>query len=106
MGLQLVDSLNCKESSEGLTFLVHLIPNARKDEILGVESGALRARVNAPPVEGKANLALIKMLARQLGVRKGDVEIVRGETGRHKTVRVHGITLAKLLEAISQGSMR
>ncbi len=66
----------------------------------------MRVRLTAPPVEGKANKALQRFLARLLGIAKGDVEIVAGETSRSKTVRLHGITadgLAKLVEQTRDG---
>jgi uncharacterized protein (TIGR00251 family) len=60
----------------------------------------LRVAVNAPPVDGKANEAVVRTLAAALGVPRSAVEIVRGETGRRKTVRIRGVTLAGLLAAL------
>jgi uncharacterized protein (TIGR00251 family) len=60
----------------------------------------LKISVNAPPVEGKANEAVIRVLAQGLGVARGAVEILRGETGRRKTVRIRGVTLAALLRTL------
>jgi uncharacterized protein (TIGR00251 family) len=60
----------------------------------------LKISVNAPPVEGKANEAVIRVLAQTLGVARGAVEILRGQTGRRKTVRIRGVTLAALLRAL------
>jgi uncharacterized protein (TIGR00251 family) len=56
----------------------------------------LKISVNAPPVDGKANEAVIRVLAETFGVQKSAIEIVRGETGRRKTVRIRGVTLAAL----------
>jgi hypothetical protein len=57
--------------------------------------------VTAPPVDGKANEAVVRAFAEALDLPKGAVEIVRGETGRRKTVRLRGVTLARLLAAIA-----
>jgi uncharacterized protein (TIGR00251 family) len=62
----------------------------------------LRVAVAAPPVDGKANEAVVRTLAEALGVPRSAVEIVRGEAGRRKTVRVRGITLATLLAAANR----
>jgi uncharacterized protein (TIGR00251 family) len=64
-----------------------------------VQGDRLRVAVTAPPVDGKANAAVVEALAAALGVPRGAIEIVRGESGRRKTVRVRGVTLAALLAA-------
>jgi uncharacterized protein (TIGR00251 family) len=79
-----------QESEQGVTFNVKVIPRAKRDEIVGVEQDAYKIRLNAPPVDGRANDALLKFLAKRLGVPRTQVEIVRGETTRHKVVRVRG----------------
>jgi uncharacterized protein (TIGR00251 family) len=66
-------------------------PGARRDEIVGVRDGVLVARVSAPALEGRANQALCRLIARRLGVRHSQVSIARGERSRHKLVRVEGI---------------
>ncbi len=97
-----MDTLDVKESGGGVTLAVKVVPRARRDEIAGVEGQALKVRLNAPPVEGKANEALVKFLAARLGVKRTEVEILRGETARHKLVRVEGMTGAKLREKLLQ----
>jgi uncharacterized protein YggU (UPF0235/DUF167 family) len=70
----------------------------------GTASGpALRARVAAPPVEGAANAALIRLLARTLGVAPGAVTLIAGDTGRVKLLRVAGDTgaLGRALDALA-----
>jgi uncharacterized protein (TIGR00251 family) len=68
-------------------------PRAARDEVVGWQAGELRVRVTAAPVEGDANRAVVELLARVLGVRVGAVTIVRGVRGRHKLVRVEGLSL-------------
>ncbi len=88
------------ESAQGITLAVKVVPRAKRDEIIGVEGDALKVRLTAPPVEGKANEALVKFLASKLGVRRADVEILHGETGRHKLVRIRGLSATRLKAAI------
>jgi len=75
-----------------VTFPVQVVPRASKDEIAGIHGDALKVRLTAPPVEGRANEALIAFLAQRLGVRKSQVEIVAGATSRRKMVRVTGLS--------------
>lgn len=67
-------------------FRVRLTPRAKADAIEGWRDGVLRVRVSAPPVDGKANEALVRLLAGALGVAKGDVRIVAGAASREKVV--------------------
>jgi len=70
---------------------VSLSPRASRDQIVGVKEGVLRVRVTAPPVGGRANEALRKLIAKRLGVAKGRVTIERGERGRRKLLSVEGV---------------
>jgi len=65
-------------------------PRASQTRPVGEHGGRLKIQLAAPPVDGEANRALVEFLADTLGVRKGDVSIERGETGRRKTIRVAG----------------
>ncbi|WP_430460540.1 DUF167 family protein [Thalassolituus sp. LLYu03] len=71
-----------------LILVCHLQPKASKSEFAGQHGDALKIRIQAPPVEGKANTELVKFLAKQFGVAKSDVEIISGELNRHKRVRI------------------
>ena len=66
-------------------------PRASRDEVVGLQDGAVKVRITAPPVEGEANDALLRFLAKRLGVPRSAVTVVRGETGRRKAVRVAGL---------------
>ncbi len=68
---------------------LRVTPNA-KAESLAIEDGQLRVRVTVVPEDGKANKAVIALLAKALGVSKSSLEIVRGETARDKLVRIKG----------------
>ena len=80
---------------------VRLQPRASRDELTGFRDGVLVARVSAPPVGGKANVALCKLIARAAGVAPSRVAVVRGETARSKVVRVEGIDEAALRAALA-----
>ena len=83
--------LEVVEAEGGVTFSVRVVPRASKNEVVGVQAGALKVRLTAPPVRGAANEALVEFLSRGLGVRRGQVAIVRGHTSRRKLVRVAGL---------------
>jgi uncharacterized protein (TIGR00251 family) len=70
---------------------VRVQPRARGDEIAGERNGALLVRVVAPPVDGKANSAALKLIARRLGVASGRVSVVRGTSSRDKLIEVDGL---------------
>ncbi len=77
----------------GAALTIRVTPRARRTEIAGVlEDGTLRIRVTEPPVEGKANRALVKFLAKVLGVRSSRIQIVAGEKGLDKIVSVLDLT--------------
>jgi uncharacterized protein (TIGR00251 family) len=78
------------------TIHVHLIPRSAGDEVLGFEGDVLRARVTAPPVEGRANESLLRLLAEALGVPKSSLSIVRGQRSREKLVAIEGLDAAEV----------
>jgi uncharacterized protein (TIGR00251 family) len=75
---------------------VKLQPRGRGDELLGFADDVLRARVSAPPVDGKANKALCRLIAERVGVAPSKVSVVRGAKSRDKLVEVRGVEPAKL----------
>ncbi len=88
-------------SKKGDLFLkVKVQPNSSKSGISGIFDGALKVSLNSPPVEGKANDELIKYLSKFLHIPKRNIEIVQGERGRIKTVKIEGISEEILREKI------
>ena len=85
-----------RQTSEGVVIHVHAQPNAKRSEVAGLHGNELKIRLHAPPVEGKANAALVEFLSELLGVPRSALEIVRGETGRTKQVLVRGRTAEQL----------
>lgn len=76
------------DASGAVTVSVHVVPNASRTETDGLHDGALRVRLHAPPVDGKANEALVAWLATTLSVRRSEIELIRGLTSRRKQLRV------------------
>ncbi len=72
----------------GVLLQLSIMPNAKRTEVDGLHDGALRVRLAAPPIDGRANEALIAWLAKSLGVPKRDVELLRGESSRRKQVAI------------------
>jgi hypothetical protein len=83
-------------AKERINIEVSLTPRARRDEITGRREGVLLVRVKAPPVEGRANEALRKLIAKSVKVPKSRVTIVRGERSRRKLVAIEGADPAAL----------
>lgn len=84
------------------TVEVRVQPRARRDEIAAVRAGVLIVRVTAPPLDGRANDAVLRVLADRLGVRASTLAIVRGERGREKVVRVEGLDQAAVDAALGR----
>jgi uncharacterized protein len=80
---------------------VRVMPRARKDEIAGGRDGALVVRVTAPPVEGKANDAVRRLLAKRLGIAPGRVSVARGASGRDKLIEIDGMEAEAVHRALS-----
>jgi uncharacterized protein (TIGR00251 family) len=77
-------------------------PRASKDEISGTQEGALKIRLCAPPVENRANEALIEFLSGILKKPKSAVRIQSGEHGRNKRVEIRGVTRQQILDLLRE----
>ena len=86
------EALALTERAGGVRFSVHARPRSSRSAILGVRDGALEVALTAPPADGAANAELIKLLARALEVRRGDVTIVVGASSRDKVLEVNGMS--------------
>ncbi len=87
-------ALDLRDTRTGLTLRLRVQPRASKDALGGEREGALQVRVTAPPLEGRANEAVARLLGRALGVAPSAVRVLRGETGRDKLVAVDGVSAA------------
>lgn len=88
---------------EAAVLAVHVLPRASREEVAGLSGEAVRVRLTAPPVENRANDALIRFLARSLGIPRRSIGIVAGGVGRRKLVRVDGITREECLARLLKG---
>jgi uncharacterized protein (TIGR00251 family) len=79
---------------------VRLQPRAKRNAIVDERDGVLRVSVAAAPVDGLANAALCKLIAKRAGVARGRVSVIRGERSREKTVRVEGVEVSELRRAL------
>jgi uncharacterized protein (TIGR00251 family) len=91
--------LKGSERAGAVTIDVIVAPRASRAGLGPVVGDRLRVAVTAPPVEGKANAAVIETIADALGIPRARVQIIRGETGRRKSVRIEGVTLAAVIAA-------
>lgn len=83
-----------QEEAVFCTLAIKAIPNAPRNEVVGWLGEALKIKVHAPPVEGRANEVLCEFLADTLGLPRRAVTVLRGDTSRQKLIRIHGLTLA------------
>lgn len=83
----------------GVLILLLVTPRASRTRLVGEHDGRLKIQITAPPVEGKANAGIIKYFSKVLGVPRANVEIMSGDTGRRKTLRVMGVDAQHVLDA-------
>jgi uncharacterized protein len=91
-----------REQAGGVLLSIKLQPRASKNEIGQPLGDELRIKVTAPPVDAAANQALIALLADVLDCSRGQIELVRGQTSRHKFIRVQGISADELAKRLAQ----
>ena len=89
-----------KESATGITFAVKVHPRARHNGITGVVGDALKLALTAPPVDGKANQAVIEFFAELFAIGRASVTIASGETSRNKVIRVSGISAEQVRQRL------
>jgi uncharacterized protein (TIGR00251 family) len=95
--------LPLKESPNGITFSIQVVPRASKCEVTGIVNDALKIRLTAPPVDGKANEECLRYLSGLLGVARNRLTIVSGQTSRKKSILISGMgrkDLEKILSGI------
>lgn len=83
-------------TKEQHTLELHIVPRAGRTEISGWYGAALKIRLHAPPVDGKANRALLEFLGQALNIPASSLTLVSGATGRRKRVRVEGLSEAEV----------
>ena len=80
-------TLQIKPCKEGIQFAAAIQPRASRNQILGIHNHSLKIKLTSPPVDGAANQACIKFLAKAFGISPSRVSIVKGETSRNKIIQ-------------------
>jgi len=88
--------VNLKEQDGGVTFDVLVQPRASRPLVGPIHGARLKVAVTASPVDGEANAAVIELIAGWLGIKRGAVAVIAGASSRRKTVRVAGVTRARV----------
>lgn len=77
---------------------IYLQPKSSKNEMVGPYRDGFKIKVTAPPIEGKANEALIQFLAREFGISSSCIEIIKGHRSREKTIKILGLAPQERLD--------
>lgn len=96
--------LNVSEVFGGVRMEVKVQPRSSRNQVAGVQNGALKIKLTAPPVDGEANAALIDFLAAYLHLPRKDITLVKGETSRHKLLEIRGLDAVELKAKIDISS--
>ena len=99
----MADALRIDVRADSVRVSVHVQPRASRSEIAGLHGAALKVRLQAPPVEGAANEALVALLADRLGVSRRAIRVVAGATSRSKVVEIDGTTEAAVRALVARG---
>jgi uncharacterized protein len=89
-----------RDTAHGAQFALRVQPRASRNGFAGTMGDAIKLAITAPPVDGKANQAVIEYLADLFRVPKSSIVIVSGETGRNKLVAIRGMTAEQVLKAL------
>jgi uncharacterized protein (TIGR00251 family) len=89
-------ALDLRDTPQGASLRVRVAPRSAHEVIAGVREGALLVRLTAPPVEGAANAALLRLLAKALGVPPSSIALARGARGRDKLVHIAGLRASEI----------
>ena len=92
-----------KDVAGGCELLVLVQPRASRTKVVGEHDGRLKVALAAPPVDGEANAALVEFLSDLLGVKKAQVSLLDGQTGRRKRLKIDGLDAQRLKMVISSG---
>jgi uncharacterized protein (TIGR00251 family) len=88
------------DTAQGAQFLLRVQPRASRNAIAGLMGDAVKLAITAPPVDGKANQAVVEFLAELFDVGKSSIVIVSGETGRNKRIAIRGVSAERVRKAL------
>jgi uncharacterized protein (TIGR00251 family) len=95
--------IRCEAHPEGIVLLVRAYAGARRDELRGEHDGSLKVAVTQAPEKGKANKAIVEVLAKQLQLRKSQIELLSGETSSQKRFLLRGVTTDEIITRLEGG---
>ena len=102
--------ISVTDSRDGARFLVRVVPRASRTAVIGIvgegDQAALKIALHAPPVEGRANAALVSFLADLLSARRADIAIAGGEHSRTKTIVIRGRSAAEVQQVLRAATER
>ncbi len=84
--------ISINDTKDGVAFNIRVLPRSSRCDIAGFQDDALKIKITAPPVEGKANSECIKLLSHRLGIKKSRISIVSGHTSKNKKIAISGAT--------------
>ena len=90
------------ETEGGCIVSLKVIPRSSKNQIVGEEQGSLKIKLRAPPVEGAANEALLKFLAKIFKIPKNSLSLMSGHQSKHKKVKIQGLKALEVLEVLQK----
>jgi len=93
--------IDIQERKNGVSFPIQVLPRSSRCALAGVQEGAVRLKLTAPPIDGRANEECLEFLAERLGIKKGQLEIIRGHQSRKKVVQIDGLTRENLEARLS-----
>ena len=96
-----MEKLDIRERDGGVSLECRVTPRASRNTIKGVREGILEVSLNSPPIDGRANKALIELISKSLGVRKGAISIASGEHSRNKILFIEGLTRNEVAAILS-----
>jgi hypothetical protein len=94
--------ISLEENDQGIVISVKAQPAARRNAITGIHDGALKVAVCQAPEKGKATAAILELLAKSLGLKKRQLELLSGQTSPHKKILITGIGAVELTEKIAK----
>jgi uncharacterized protein len=93
--------LDIRETGSGLQVRLHVLPRAKRNEMLGIFNGALKIKITAPPVDDAANRAIISYFSTLLSIPKSSISLPAGSKSRDKILQIRGLSLRAFLERLS-----
>lgn len=93
----MMSSWSVQEIDNGVQFKIKVQPRSANNQVCSVQGEALKIKLTAPPVDGAANEACLRFLAKKLGVPFSRLKILSGQTSQHKLIRVEGLSLEQVL---------